>query len=757
MDVLKGLNNIQKQAVEYTEGALLILAGAGSGKTRVITHRMAHLIINKGQSPANILAVTFTNKAADEMRERMAKLLKAATRETGIEQRTSRFYLPMVATFHSFCLRVLRQDIDKIGGRRNFVIYDDLEQQALLKECLKELRLDDKKFKVSIFADLINKSKDDLIDFESYQIYTAASGDYYRGIVSEVYKLYQTKLHRNNALDFGDLIMKTVQLWREHKSVLEKYQEKFRYIMVDEYQDTNHAQYLLTKLLATKYKNICVVGDEDQSIYMWRGADMRNILNFEKDYNLGGTPVLVLRMMDNYRSSQCILDAANNLIKHNTERRHDKGPLVSAVSAGRKGSAVQVHDLVNEIEEARYVVGEIKNLIDKDKVSAQDIAIFYRTNAQSRVFEDVLREKKINYSIIGSVKFYDRKEIKDILAYLRLLINPHDSLAAKRIINVPNRGLGKVSLELIEKFSQAHRISLYEALVNIDKIDAIQSPKVKIIRDFLLLLEKFAVLAGKGATVSEITADLLREIGYIKLLEEEDTLESQARLENVEELISAMKEFEERSPDKSVAFFLEQIALIDNIGIVPEGEALEMDKDHTLSDDSHNKVVLMTLHLAKGLEFDHVFITGLEEGLLPHTNSMNSDRELEEERRLCYVGMTRSRNKLYLTCASERRLYGTRRWNMPSRFINEAGVNLDFVCRSMTHQYGRNDSPEEASQEFTGHGSVWRVGQKINHPTFGPGKIIEKSGSGDDLKMVILFNDGQKKKIVAKYAHLETE
>ncbi|MFH1239193.1 MAG: UvrD-helicase domain-containing protein [bacterium] len=750
MNILDGLNDIQKQAVQHTEGALLILAGAGSGKTRVITQRIAWLI-HKGVSPANILAVTFTNKAADEMRQRVAKLLKTSHSRPKSQQPAS-LYLPLISTFHSFCVRVLRQDIDKINHRRDFIIYDDTEQESLLKECLKELRIDEKKFKLSVFADLINKAKDDLVDFESYQIYTAASGDYYRGIVSEVYKLYQLKLSRNNALDFGDLIMKTVQLWKEHKNILEKYQDRFRYIMVDEYQDTNHAQYMMTKLLAHKYQNICVVGDEDQSIYMWRGADMRNILHFEKDYAKPTSRVSVLKMMDNYRSPQSILDVANNLIGHNSQRRHDKGILVSVGHPKRKEATVQGQDLLNEIEEARYVVGEIKQLINKEKVRGNHIAIFYRTNAQSRVFEDALRENKLDYAIIGSVKFYDRKEIKDILAYLRLIINPADSLALKRIINVPNRGLGKVSLEQVEAFARQRGIPLYEALLNIEKTGKIQKAKIKISQDFISLVEKFRVQAASPASVSEITTALIQEAGYIKMLQEEDTLEAQGRLENVQELISAMREFEERAPHKNVAFFLEQISLIDNIGAVPEGDMVEINKEHTAGEDLRDKVVLMTLHLAKGLEFDYVFITGLEEGLLPHLNSMNSEQELEEERRLCYVGMTRAKKRLYLTCASERRLYGTRRWNLPSRFINESGIDLGFARR-----FSEGDAASEMDNEFDGVDDLWRIGQKVHHPTFGDGKIVEKSGSGDDLKMVILFSDGQRKKVMAKYAHLEAD
>ncbi len=760
-NILGELNSNQKKAVEHTEGPLLILAGAGSGKTRVITYRIAYLI-NKGIKPYNILAVTFTNKAADEMKQRVSKLIsdkRNMVRTNGGISDPATMSIPLICTFHSFCVRVLRQDIDKIGRQKDFIIYDELEQISLIKDCFRELRIDEKKFKIRVFANSINKAKDALIDFESYQIYAAASGNNYRDIVGDIYKLYQTKLDRNNALDFGDLIMKAVQLWKKKEEVLEKYQDRFRYIMVDEYQDTNPAQYMLIKLLAQKYKNICVVGDDDQSIYMWRGADMRNILHFEKDYNKPNQTVYVLRMMDNYRSSQAILDAANNLIKNNTQRRHDKGVLYSA--KGKiidkdcfvpSGVDVKFQELLSETEEAQYVVSEIKSIINKKNVSGDNIAIFYRTNAQSRVFEDILRKEKINYTMLGSVEFYERREIKDILSYLRLIVNPFDSVALKRIINVPHRGIGKTSVAQLESFAQKEDISLYEALANVDKINAIQESKRPILRNFWAFIEKFKEQNILGKTASELAGDLINEVGYIKTLESEDTFEAQARIENIKELISAIKEFEERVSFKSIQSFLEQICLTDNAGVSPEGCLIESNQNSK----SIGNVMLMTLHLAKGLEFNYVFITGLEEGLLPHINSMDSEEKLEEERRLCYVGMTRAKKKLYLTCAAERRLYGNRRLNMSSRFINEAGIKFQSTSINDEHLTKLSDtynesvtSPPNETEDF------WHIGQKVQHPTFGWGKIVEKDGSDEDMKMVVLFNNGQKKKLLAKYANLK--
>ncbi|MFH1783761.1 MAG: UvrD-helicase domain-containing protein [bacterium] len=728
-DLLLNLNPRQKQAVMHTEGPLLILAGAGSGKTRVITCRVAHLIRN-GVSPGSILAVTFTNKAADEMRIRVMRLLGKRTPSLPYGA-----YIPLISTFHSFCMRVLRQDIDKIGGRRDFVIYDEGAQMSVIKECLRELKLDDRRFRVPVFASAINKAKDGLMDFESYQILTAAGGDYFREVVNDVYTLYAQKLSRNNALDFGDLIMKCVQLLKTDAPTLAKYQERFRYIMVDEYQDTNHAQYMMTRLLAQKYKNICVVGDEDQSIYMWRGADMNNILNFEKDYARKGIPVKVLKMMDNYRSPQGVLDAANSLIRHNIQRRHDKGVLKAVGAKSKNTQNISFQELLNEVEEARCVVREVKALITRKKIKGSHIAIFYRTNAQSRVFEDILRQENISYRIVGSVEFYERKEIKDIMAYLSVLINPLDSVGLKRIANVPNRGIGKMSVTQLEIYAKREGISLYDAFVKAAEVDGLQPSRREAIKKFASFLETFR--AKKDALcASELTTQLLDETGYIKALDSQDSFEARARVENVKELVSAIKEFEERAPVKNVESFLEQISLLDTSGMVPQG--YEPDSAHETDQHPHiNEVMLMTLHLAKGLEFDYVFVTGLEEGLLPHGSSISSEKELEEERRICYVGMTRAKKHLYLTCASERRLYGMRRWSMPSRFVQEAQI------------FSRMKKTEKVKK------AGWRIGQKVKHPVFGNGKIVEQTGAGDALKMQILFSNGEMKKLMAKYAKLE--
>jgi DNA helicase-2/ATP-dependent DNA helicase PcrA len=719
VSILKDLNERQREAVKWVQSPVLILSGPGSGKTRVITHRIAYLIKELGVDTFNILAVTFTNKAADEMKERVAKLLKKEYRDIWI------------ATFHSTCARILRHDIHRIGFDRNFVIYDDLDQLNLIKECLKELEIDPKEYRAPAFASAICRAKENLIDYESYLIYTKAREDFYREMTATVYEHYQKKLFKNNALDFDDLIMKTVELFQEKPEVLEKYQERFIHILVDEYQDTNHAQYVFIKLLASKYKNICVVGDEDQSIYTFRSADIRNILEFEKDYKDCDSEVFVLNMMEDYRSTQPIIDLANNLIVYNEERRKDKGEII--LPKGEKKTeevpSPVLQALPNELEEAEYVMDEARRLHRKERIPYHDMAVFYRVNAQSRVLEDAFRKARIPYAVVGALGFYEHKEIKDILAYLRVLINPKDSLSLKRIINVPPRGIGKVTVQKMMDFANKNKITLWEGVKKIESVGGLSSRSQWLVKNFRNLMFKYMELA-KSLGVGELIKKLIKEIGYIKQLEKEDTFTSEMRIENLKELMDAAYQFEEKSENKSTQAFLEDVSLISEIDTW---------------DDKVKAVTLMTLHNAKGLEFDTVFITGMEEGFLPHSNAFSEETELEEERRLCYVGITRAKRYLYLTYADRRRLYGNTYWGLASRFIAETGVEGPA--------YAKASSAGVVVPIF--RGERFKVGVTIIHPDFGKGKIIKAEGFGEDRKVEVVFAGGKRRKLAVKYADLQ--
>jgi len=715
--ILNDLNPSQREAVEHIQGPLLILAGAGSGKTRVITYRMAYLI-EKGISPWNILAVTFTNKAAGEMRGRVDRLVGGKGRSVWI------------STFHSFAARLLREEIDKIGGSRHFVIYDEMDQLNLIKGCTKELDIDEKRFKIAVAQALINRAKDNLVDVDSFAIYAQASGDYYRRVIADIYQLYRRKLKESSALDFADLLMEAVRLFKERKEILEKYQERFQYIMVDEYQDTNHAQYLLTKLLASKHKNICVVGDDDQSIYSFRGADLRNILHFEKDYG----DVKVMKLEQNYRSTKNILDMAWKVVKNNRYRKKKK------LWTNREEGMPVEYALVNsEIDEANLVVEEMIRLMEEHVL--KDFAVFYRTNAQSRVLEDALRKAKINYTIVGGVGFYERKEIKDILAYLRVIVNPSDSLNLKRILNVPRRGIGKRTLNYLEQYTHRYQKSLFETLTKVREIKVVPVRISSRLEDFIDLIEELR-RKSKKLTAKELTRLVIEATGYLSELASEDTVEAESRIENVKELVSAVGEFEEQSEDKTIEAFLEQVSLITDIDTW---------------DEENDKVTLMTLHLAKGLEFPVVFVTGLEEGLFPHADALYDQKEMEEERRLCYVGMTRAKERLYLTSANQRRLYGQWRWNTPSRFVVEAGL-----LGEKTSLLEGEISPEmvqgknvRASLFSQAQDDEWQVGARVRHEEFGLGRILERSGSGDDTKIIVLFENGQWRKFLVKYAPIK--
>jgi DNA helicase-2/ATP-dependent DNA helicase PcrA len=720
---MKELNPEQCEAVEHLEGPLLVFAGAGTGKTRVITYRITRLL-EKGVLPENILAVTFTNKAADEMRNRVENLVPGKGKRVWI------------STFHSFCAKILR-----IETNPHFVIYDETDQKDLIKECIRELNLEEKKFRPGIFVDYISRAKDDLIDSDSYAILSLASNDPFRQIVALVYQKYQKKLAQANALDFGDLIMKAVFLLRDNPKICEKYQNRFHYLLIDEYQDTNRAQYLLAKYLAGKYKNICVVGDDDQAIYSWRGASVENLFQFERDY----PETKIVKLERNYRSTPEILEVSWRVIKNNQYRKEKR--LWTKKPAG---NPIIYQELDDEIEEAKYVVSVIRDQLSVDRnYSLSHFAIFYRTNAQSRIFEDILRKEKIPYRIVGTVKFYERMEIKDILAYLKLIYNPLDNLSLKRIINRPARNIGKITLAKIEKYAQEKDISLWQAL---EEIEGVTTPGVSSlplkavdkIKDFVALIQML-ILEKNKVTVKELAKKVLEKSGYQEELELEDTFEARLRIENLRELISAISEFEEQSEDKSLSTYLEQISLITS------SETLEGPDEVVSTSGQKDAVTLMTLHLAKGLEFPVVFVTGLEEGLFPLGESIFDQEELEEERRLCYVGMTRAKDILYLTSTKMRKIYGYPRENVPSRFVDEAGLNAKSAKLA---QRAQKDSFRVFSTPFAPF-AKFKVGQRVKHPEFGEGKILQKEGSGENSKIKVRFANGQIKKLMVKYANLQ--
>ncbi|WP_166246357.1 DNA helicase PcrA [Paenibacillus turpanensis] len=627
------LNPRQREAVEAVDGPLLIMAGAGSGKTRVLTHRIAYLIGSRKAAPWSILAITFTNKAAREMQDRVEKLVGAAARDI------------WVSTFHSMCVRILRRDIERIGYSSNFSILDSADQLSVIRSCCKELNIDTKKFEPKAIQAAIGGAKNELVTPEMFE---QRIGDYFQGIAAKVYTLYQKKLKANNSLDFDDLIMTTIRLFKEVPEVLDFYQNKFRYVHVDEYQDTNRAQYMLCQMLADKHHNICVVGDSDQSIYRWRGADISNILNFEQDY----PEATVILLEQNYRSTAMILNAANEVIRNNSGRKPkklwtDKG----------NGNKVQIYQAESEHEEGYFVTGTIRKNVNNGK-SFSDHAILYRTNAQSRVIEEILIKSDIPYQIVGGVKFYDRKEIKDILAYLRLISNPDDDISLTRVINVPKRGIGDTTLDKLAAGAAARGVSIFTVLDEAG-LYGIAGKTAAALSDFRAMILNLTRMS-EYLSVTELTEQVLELTQYRVELQREATLESKARLENIDEFLSVTMDFEKRNEDKSLVSFLTDLALIADID--------------SMNDDDEDKtegVVLMTMHSAKGLEFPYVFIIGLEEGVFPHSRAQNDDEELEEERRLAYVGITRAEEQLYLTHARVRTLFGRMSAGAPSRFLDE--------------------------------------------------------------------------------------
>ena len=742
-ELLAGLNDKQKEAVLHFEGPLLILAGAGSGKTRVLTHRIAYLIEEHQVPPYHILALTFTNKAANEMRERVNNIIEYGAGSI------------WVSTFHSTCVRILRRFIDHLGYDNAFTIYDSDDQKSLMKDICKQLNIDTKKYKERTFLNAISSAKDELKTPEQYADEVAK--EYNKKIFGRVYKEYQKRLKQNNALDFDDLIMLTVQLFQQNAEILNHYQERFPFILVDEYQDTNTAQFTLLSLLASRYQNLCVVGDDDQSIYRFRGANIHNILNFEKIF----PATKVIRLEQNYRSTKNILAAASGVIKHNSMRKEK-----TLWTTAEAGAPISYGRYDNEYEEAQGIAADIHRQV-KDGMSYSDFAILYRTNAQSRVFEEKLIYEGIPYRIIGAVNFYARKEIKDILCYLKTINNSADDIAIKRIINIPRRGIGQTTIGRISDYAFSQEMPFYEALRRVDEIPGCTRASAKI-HSFVSLIEHFRrKLRGEMYSLEDMTQELLDVTGYVRELEAEDTDEANGRIENIESLMNKIVQYEEDNNGGTLNDLLEDIALVADID--------------TVSDDAE-QVLLMTLHSAKGLEFPNVYICGMEETIFPGASAVFGDdpSELEEERRLCYVGITRAMKKLTLTSANQRMRNGEMNFNRPSRFINEIPRHL------VKQTYGAVLKPETESKptEFSrtkaslytkdrknpfannpyiqkGMGSAspagapdYQVGDRVSHTKFGQGIVRSLTKLTNDYEVVIEFDGFGQRKLRSSFAKL---
>lgn len=746
-----GMNDKQAEAVQTTDGPLLIMAGAGSGKTRVLTHRIAYLIDEKYVNPWNILAITFTNKAAREMRER-AIALNPATQDT------------LIATFHSMCVRILRREADYIGYNRNFTIVDPGEQRTLMKRIIKQLNLDTKKWNERSILGTISNAKNDLLNEIAYE---KQAGDMYTQVIAKCYKAYQEELRRSEAMDFDDLIMMTLRLFDQNKDVLAYYQQRYQYIHVDEYQDTNHAQYQLVKLLASRFKNICVVGDADQSIYGWRGADMQNILDFEKDY----PQAKVVLLEENYRSTKKILQAANNVINHNKNRRPKK-----LWTQNDEGEQIVYHRANNEQEEAVFVASTIDNIVREQGKNFKDFAVLYRTNAQSRTIEEALLKSNIPYTMVGGTKFYSRKEIRDVIAYLNILANTSDNISFERIVNEPKRGVGPGTLEKIRSFAYEQNMSLLDSSSNV-MISPLKGKAAQAVWDLANLI---LTLRSKldSLTVTEITENLLDKTGYLEALQVQNTLESQARIENIEEFLSVTKNFDD-NPEITV----EGETGLDRLSRFLNDLALIADTDDSATETA--EVTLMTLHAAKGLEFPVVFLIGMEEGVFPLSRAIEDADELEEERRLAYVGITRAEQILFLTNANTRTLFGKTSYNRPTRFIREIDDELiqhQGLARPVNSSFGVKYSKEQPTQFGQGmslqqalqarksnsqpqvtaqlqalnannsHETSWEIGDVATHKKWGDGTVLEVSGSGKTQELKINFPGIGLKKLLASVA-----
>ena len=760
-DILEGLNDKQYEAVINTDGPCLVIAGAGSGKTKVLTHKIAYLLNEKNIKPWNVLAITFTNKAANEMKSRVETLVGEAAKEI------------WMGTFHSICVKILRNFIDRIGYEKSFIIFDTSDQKTLVKECLKSLEIDDKMFTDRAVLSEISNAKNEMLEPVQYAM--RAGGDYRKEKIARVYAMYQQKLKENNAVDFDDIINLTIKILAENPDVLEYYNDKFKYILVDEYQDTNKSQFTLVTMLAAKYGNITVVGDNDQGIYSFRGADISNILNFEKDFP--GTKIIKLEQ--NYRCTGNILNAANAVIKNNVVKYEKKLWTENDI-----GELPNFFCGDNEYDEATYVVEQINRLRREEYLKYSDFSVLYRMNAQSRAIEDILRREDIPYKIIGGLKFYERKEIKDIIAYLRLIYNPSDNLSLKRIINEPKRGVGKTSIDNISKLSDSSNISMYEIIKN--AADFGLNRVFVNTRDFIEQME-YLMAKKDELKISELIKETLNKTGYTKALENENSVEAETRIQNLEEFLTVAMEFEEESAENSLGEFLEGITLSSDI------DGME---------DEEDSVTLMTLHSAKGLEFPVVFLVGMEEGIFPGYKSIGEPKELEEERRLCYVGITRARQYLFLTCAKQRTIFGSTTYNAASRFIEEipkeylqgyedtfkdndsysdSTYKWEYGKSSKVTTYKMNDmtssgigkskktstggynfrTPESflsnlnKKSETTVDLSQYQAGVRVFHKKFGEGIINYVEKEGDDLKVDINFDKVGHKRLMAKFANLQ--
>lgn len=759
-DLLEGLNNKQKEAVLATEGPCLVIAGAGSGKTKVLTHKIAYLMTQKYVKPWNILAITFTNKAANEMKQRIENIVGDAAKDI------------WMGTFHSICVKILRKYIDRIGFDNTFLIFDTQDQKTLMKDCLKTLKVDDKLFTDRSVLSEISNAKNEMLEPKAYSV--KYEGDYRKETIAKIYELYQKRLKENNAIDFDDIINYTIKILTENPDVLEYYTEKFKYVLVDEYQDTNKAQFSLVSIMASKYGNITVVGDNDQGIYSFRGADITNILNFEKDFP--GTQIIKLEQ--NYRCTGNILKAANAVIKNN-QVKYDK----KLWTENEEGNLPCIFSGDDEYEEANYIVEEINHLKREEYFKYSDFSVLYRMNSQSRAIEDVLRRENIPYKIIGGLKFYERKEIKDIIAYLRLIYNNSDNISLKRIINEPKRGIGKTSLENIENLSLTSGKSMYEIIKNSAEygLNRIYANS----REFVDLIEEFKIKKDEMA-VSDLIKEVLNKSGYTRALELENTVEAESRIQNLDEFLTVAIEFEEESADSTLAEFLEGITLSSDVDNLEETE---------------ETVTLMTLHSAKGLEFPVVFLVGMEEGIFPGYKSIGEPKELEEERRLFYVGITRAKRYLFLTCAKRRTIFGSTSYNAISRFISEIPSELlegyeelkpekqeEFNDSSYKWEYGASKGGNVKTYKLNDEINVGtpqkepqfafrtaesflnslsskknkevdlselKEGQKVFHRKFGEGIINNLEQEGEDLKLDINFDKFGHKRLMARFANLE--
>ena len=753
--LLEGMNDRQKEAVQHTQGPLLIMAGAGSGKTRVLTHRMAYILAEEEVHPWNILAITFTNKAAREMKERVSQLVGSQAEDM------------WVSTFHSMCVRILRRDIELLGYQRSFTICDPSEQQTAMKRILKKLDIDSEKYDYRMILNRISQAKNDLEDVEKFsEKYTG----YVEQIIAKCYREYQKELAKSMTLDFDDLIMLTVQLFQKHPETLQYYQQKFQYIHVDEYQDTNHAQYRLVTMLAKKFKNICVVGDADQSIYGWRGADMSNILEFEKDYQ----NAKVVLLEQNYRSTKTILQAANHVIENNVNRKVKK-----LWTENDEGQLITYYRAQSEQDEGRYVLSQIQSLL-RDGYHYDDFAILYRTNAQSRVMEENLLKSNIPFRLVGGQRFFERLEIKDLLAYLRLIVNSQDDLSFRRIVNSPKRGIGATSLAKLSDFAEVYQFSLLEASLQ-TTLSPLSGKAAKALEKFAITIEELRKMQ-EFLSISEFVEQVIEKTGYLTSLEQQHTMEADARIENIQEFISVAKQFEqdrleEESEDSPLLQFLTDLSLVSDVD----------------SDDGDGRMVtLMTLHAAKGLEFPVVFIIGLEEGIFPSSRSIMEHDDVEEERRLAYVGITRAEQKLFLTNAYSRLLYGRTQTNRPSRFVLEIGEEL-FDSKQQqsygstsrqTASFGSKtsssgslfDKYREKSQATAyqpkvvqpssiqpvrkqivaaNDGAVWKVGDKVMHKKWNVGTVVKVTGEGTNQEIDVAFAGMGIKRLLASFAPIE--